>query len=471
MRITFHGATQTVTGSMHEVAANGARLLLDCGLYQGRRKEARERNANFPFPASRIRCVLLSHAHIDHSGNIPTLVKSGFEGPVYATPATVDLCHSMLPDSAHLQEKDALFLAKRKHRRKLLGIEDGLEIIEPLYSQADAERALEHFRPVLDGTPAEAAPGVTFTGIEAGHMLGSTSLVLEVESRGRKIRIGYSGDVGRPNLPIIRDPEPLPQVDYLVMESTYGDRLHKDLETVKGKLADAVRRAASRGGKIIAPAFAVGRTQQLVLLLHELIEEKQIPSIPIFVDSPLAVDVTEVFRRHVYLFDEETSRFLRNGEDPFGFRLLRYVREASESKALNDLRGPALIISASGMCEAGRILHHLRNNIEDPRNMVLITGFMAEHTLGRKIVEKQPEVPIFGEPVRLRAEVVKLNELSGHADQRELLEWMKPVARSLRGLFLVHGEPAQAAALKAAIRDRYGLDAVIPARGQSFELE
>jgi len=471
MRITFHGATQTVTGSMHEVAANGARLLLDCGLYQGRRKEARERNANFPFPASRIRCVLLSHAHIDHSGNIPTLVKSGFEGPVYATPATVDLCHSMLPDSAHLQEKDALFLAKRKHRRKLLGIEDGLEIIEPLYSQADAERALEHFRPVLDGTPAEAAPGVTFTGVEAGHMLGSTSLVLEVESRGRKIRIGYSGDVGRPNLPIIRDPEPLPQVDYLVMESTYGDRLHKDLATVKSKLADAVRRAAARGGKIIAPAFAVGRTQQLVLLLHELIEEKQIPSIPVFVDSPLAVDVTEVFRRHVYLFDEETSRFLRNGEDPFGFRLLRYVREASESKALNDLRGPALIISASGMCEAGRILHHLRNNIEDPRNMVLITGFMAEHTLGRKIVEKQPEVPIFGEPVRLRAEVVKLNELSGHADQRELLEWMKPVARSLRGLFLVHGEPAQAAALKAAIRDRYGLDAVIPARGQSFELE
>ena len=471
MRITFHGATQTVTGSMHEVAANGARLLLDCGLYQGRRKEARERNANFPFPASRIRCVLLSHAHIDHSGNIPTLVKSGFEGPVYATPATVDLCHSMLPDSAHLQEKDALFLAKRKHRRKLLGIEDELEIIEPLYSQADAERALEHFRPVLDGTPAEAAPGVTFTGVEAGHMLGSTSLVLEVESRGRKIRIGYSGDVGRPNLPIIRDPEPLPQVDYLVMESTYGDRLHKDLATVKSKLADAVRRAAARGGKIIAPAFAVGRTQQLVLLLHELIEEKQIPSIPVFVDSPLAVDVTEVFRRHVYLFDEETSRFLRNGEDPFGFRLLRYVREASESKALNDLRGPALIISASGMCEAGRILHHLRNNIEDPRNMVLITGFMAEHTLGRKIVEKQPEVPIFCEPVRLRAEVVKLNELSGHADQRELLEWMKPVARSLRGLFLVHGEPAQAAALKAAIRDRYGLDAVIPARGQSFELE
>ncbi|MGB9612130.1 MAG: MBL fold metallo-hydrolase, partial [Bryobacteraceae bacterium] len=323
MRVTFHGAAQTVTGSMHELNVNGARLLLDCGLYQGRRKEARERNANFPFAASRISAVLLSHAHIDHSGNIPTLVKSGFEGPVYATPATVDLCHSMLPDSAHLQEKDALFLAKRKHRRRLLGIEDELEIVEPLYSQADAERSLRHFQSVLDGDPKEVADGVTFTGVEAGHMLGSTALVLELRSNGKTVRLAYSGDVGRPNLPILRDPQPLPEVDYLIMESTYGDRLHKDLDTVKAKLADAVRRAAARGGKIIAPAFAVGRTQQLVLLLHELIEAKQIPAIPVFVDSPLAVDVTEVFRRHTYLFDEETSRFLHNGEDPFGFRLLR----------------------------------------------------------------------------------------------------------------------------------------------------
>jgi len=470
MKITFHGAARTVTGSMHELNVNGVRLLLDCGLYQGRRKEARERNANFPFPASRISAVLLSHAHIDHSGNIPTLVKSGFEGPVYATPATVDLCHSMLPDSAHLQEKDALFLAKRKHRRRLLGMEDELEIVEPLYSQADAERSLRHFQSVLDGDSREVADGVRFTGLEAGHMLGSTALVLELRSNGKTVRLAYSGDVGRPNLPILRDPQPLPEVDYLILESTYGDRLHKDIDTVKAKLGDAVRRAAARGGKIIAPAFAVGRTQQLVLLLHELIEEKQIPSIPVFVDSPLAVDVTEVFRRHTYLFDEETSRFLRNGEDPFGFRLLRYVREVNESKALNELRGPALIISASGMCEAGRILHHLRNNIEDPRNMVLITGFMAEHTLGRKIVEKWPEVPIFGEPVRLRAEVVKLNELSGHADQRELLAWMQPVARSVKGVFLVHGEPAQAAALQQAIRDRYGVEAVIPSRGDSFEL-
>lgn len=470
MKLTFHGAAQTVTGSMHELDAGGARILLDCGLYQGRRKEARERNANFPFAASRIHSVLLSHAHIDHSGNVPTLVKSGFEGSVYATPATVDLCNSMLPDSAHLQEKDALFMAKRKHRHKLLGVEDEIEIVEPLYTQEDADRSLKHFRSVLDGTPTEIVPGVTFRFVEAGHILGSAWTDIEVRENGRRTRLAFSGDIGRPNLPIIRDPEPLLEADYLILESTYGDRLHKDLGSVKEKLADAVRRAAARGGKIIAPAFAVGRTQQLVLMLHELAEEKQIPSIPVFVDSPLAVDVTEVFRRHVYLFDEETARFLRNGEDPFGFRMLRYVREVSESKALNDLKGPALIISAAGMCEAGRVLHHLRNNIEDPRNMVLVTGFMAENTLGRKIVEKWPEVPVFGEPVRLRAEVVKLNELSGHADQRELLEWIRPAAKTLKGIFLVHGEPSQAASLKRAIHERYGIEAVIASRGESFPL-
>lgn len=470
MKITFHGAAQTVTGSMHELDAGGARILLDCGLFQGRRKEARQRNANFPFAASRIHSVLLSHAHIDHSGNVPTLVKSGFEGPVYATPATVDLCHSMLPDSAHLQEKDALFLAKRKHRRKLLGVEDEIEIVEPLYTQQDADRSLKHFRSVLDGTPTEIASGVTFRFVEAGHILGSAWVDIKVRENSRTTRLAFSGDIGRPNLPIIRDPEPLLEADYLILESTYGDRLHKNLGSVKQKLADAVRRAASRGGKIIAPAFAVGRTQQLVLMLHELVEEKQIPSIPVFVDSPLAVDVTEVFRRHVYLFDEETARFLRNGEDPFGFRMLRYVREVSQSKALNDLKGPALIISAAGMCEAGRVLHHLRNNIGDPRNMVLVTGFMAENTLGRKIVEKWPEVPVFGEPVRLRAEVVKLNELSGHADQRELLEWIRPAAKTLKGIFLVHGEPSQAASLKRAIQERYGIEAVIASRGESFTL-
>lgn len=470
MQITFWGAAQTVTGSMHELTLQGKRYLLDCGLFQGRRQEARDRNANFPFPPSSVEAVLISHAHIDHTGNLPTLSKGGFTGPIYATPATTDLCNAMLKDSAFLQEKDALFVAKRLGRRRKLGQEDELEVVEPLYSVADAERALALFRKVPEDTPTEVAPGLRFRGYDAGHMLGSTALVLELEEAGRKVRLAFSGDVGRANLPIIRDPEEMPPVDYLIMESTYGDRLHKEMGAVKDKLADAINRTCQRGGKIIAPAFAVGRTQQIVLLLHQLMNEQRIPGIPIFVDSPLAVNVTEVFRKHTELFDAETNEFLSNGQDPFGFKLLHYVREVSESKALNDLRGPAFILSASGMCEAGRILHHLRNTIENPRNTVMITGFQAEHTLGRKIVDKWPEVPIFGEPMRLRAEVVKLNELSGHADQGELLAWMRPMVKTLKHVFLVHGEPAQSAALAKSIQSIYGLPVTIPARGEQSQL-
>jgi metallo-beta-lactamase family protein len=301
-------------------------------------------------------------------------------------------------------------------------------------------------------------------------MLGSTAVLLHYHDNGKRTRLVFSGDVGRPGLAIIRDPDAMQIADYLILESTYGDRLHKDLGAVAGKLADVVNRTCRRGGKIIVPAFAVGRTQQLVVLLHELTNQGKIPRIPIFVDSPLAVNVTEIFRKHAECFDEGTRQYLLEGEDPFGFQQLRYVREAGESKALNDLRGPFMVISASGMCEGGRILHHLRNNIEDPRNTVLITGFQAENTLGRKIVEKQPEVPIFGEPMRLRAEVAKLNELSGHADQRELLDWVKPMAKGLKKVFLVHGEPMQAEALAKVIRSQYGLDTVIPQRGESFDL-
>jgi len=470
MKVTFWGAAQTVTGSMHELSLDGRRYLLDCGLYQGRRKEARERNAHFPFSPSSVDGVLVSHAHIDHTGNLPTLVKGGFHGTIYSSPATLDLCTYMLADSAHLQEKDALFVAKRLQRRRRLGEQDDLEVVEPLYSAADAEQAMRQFRGVEQGDKIEVAPGLHYQSLDAGHMLGSTAMVLDLEENGAKCRLAFSGDVGRPNLPIIRDPEQMPPVDYLIMESTYGDRLHKEIGLVKDKLADTINRTAGRGGKIIVPAFAVGRTQQVVLLLHELFLEGRIPSIPIFVDSPLAVNVTEAFRKHTELFDEETRSFLENGNDPFGFKLLRYVREVSESKALNDMRGPMLILSASGMCEAGRILHHLRNNIEDPRNTVLITGFQAKHTLGRKIVDKWPEVPIFGEPVRLRAEVVKLNELSGHADQSELLAWMKPMVKTLKRVFLVHGEPTQSAALGKAIQSAYGLTVTIPTRGESFQL-
>ena len=464
MKLTFWGANKTVTGSMHHVETGGRQYLLDCGLYQGRRQEAFVRNSQFPFPASSIDAVILSHAHIDHSGNLPALVKNGFQGPIYTTPATVDLCVAMLADSAFLQEKDAEFVNRRRERRKAMGRDD--QPVAPLYTREDAEQTLKQFRGVALGERKQVGEGLFSKTYDAGHMLGSTSIMLEADG----VRLGFSGDVGRPGLPIIHDPQSLDPVDYLILESTYGDRFHKPLGHAADTLADVVGRTSARGGKIIVPAFAVGRTQQLVLLLHQLIDAKRLPAIPIFVDSPLAVNVTEVFRKHPECYDKEIQQFLDDGKDPFGFRRLTYVRDVAESKKLNELRGPCVIISASGMCEGGRVLHHLRNNIEDPRNTILITGFQAEYTLGRKIVEKQPEVPIFGEPMRLRAEVCSLEELSGHADQKELIEWIRPIAKSLKKVFLVHGESAQGAALSQVIQKTYGIETVQPSRGDSVVL-
>jgi metallo-beta-lactamase family protein len=470
MKLTFWGAARTVTGSMHEVGLGGNRYLLDCGQFQGRRQEARERNSNLPFAGSEIHALMLSHAHIDHSGNLPTLVKRGFSGPIYTTAATADLCVPMLTDSAHIQEMDAMFVNKRMNRRKLVDPAAANGAIQPLYTTEDAERVFPLFRSTPLHTPTEVGPGLTYTTFGAGHMLGSTAMVLEGRDDRGTVRLAFSGDMGRARLPIITDPEPLPPVDYLIMESTYGDRLHKDLGPAKDKLATIINRTCSRGGKIIVPAFAVGRTQQLVLLMHELINDKAIPSIPIFVDSPLAVNVTDIFRKHQELWDKETRVFLDNGEDPFGFKRLRYIRDVNESKALNDLHGSFMVISASGMCEAGRVLHHLRNSIENPRNTVLITGFQAEHTLGRKIVERQREVPVFGDMLRLRAEVAVINELSGHADQNELLDWMKPMVKTLKKVFLVHGELNAQTALAKRITEQYQMQVEIPKRGDSFEL-
>jgi len=468
MKLTFWGAAGTVTGSMHLLETGGKRILLDCGMRQGRRKEADYKNRHLPYAGSSIDAVVLSHAHIDHSGNLPTLVKSGFAGPIYTTPATIDLCEWMLRDTAHIQEKDAEFVNKRRDRRRAAGQENG--IVEPLYTTADAEATLPLFRPVGYHVPQQLADRLSYEAFDAGHMLGSSSIVLSDHSGPTPVNLAFSGDVGRPGLPIIRDPEKMPPVEYLIMESTYGGRLHKSSERVMNKLADVVIRTSKRGGRVIVPAFAVGRTQQLVLLLHQLYNEKRIPNIPIFVDSPLAVNVTAVHRNHPECFDEEIRRFLQNGQDPFGFQRLQYIREASESKKLNDLHGPFLVISASGMADQGRILHHLRNNIEDPRNTVLITGFQAADTLGRKLVEKYPEVRIFGEPMRVRAEVASLDELSGHADQRELLDWMQPMAHSLRKIFLVHGEPEQSEILAGLLRTRHGVEVVVPAPGDAFEL-
>ena len=463
MKLTFWGAAQTVTGSMHQLDADGRRYLLDCGMYQGHRKQAEERNRHFPFPVQSVDAVILSHAHIDHSGNLPLLVKNGFSGPIYATPATIDLAHAMLLDTAHIQEKDVEFLNKRHHH--------GEPPVEPLFTTEDAERTLPLFQPVPYYAAKVLSAGLSYRNYDAGHILGSSTVLLRSTEEGREVRLLYSGDVGRPKLPIIRDPDPPPAADYLILESTYGGRVHEEMGPVKDKLADIVRRTAARGGKLIVPAFAVGRVQQLVLLLHELSNEGRVPNIPMFVDSPLAVDVTKIFRDHPECFDEEALQYVGSGDDPFGFKRLTLIRESSESKKLNDLHGPCVIISPSGMCEAGRILHHLRNNIEDGRNTILITGFQAEHTLGRKLVEKWPEVKIFGEPMRVRAEVKSLQALSAHADQRELLAWMKPLAGTLKRVFLVHGEPEGAAALQQAIEQQYGVETVAPGWGAGFDLQ
>jgi metallo-beta-lactamase family protein len=450
---------------MHHIEAAGKRFLLDCGLYQGRRVEAFERNSHFPFPVSTIDGVILSHAHIDHSGNLPTLVHNGYGGPIHTTPATFDLCLAMLADSAYLQQKDAEFCNLRRAHRRSIGRDD--RECTPLYTPEDAERTYPLFNPVPLGEKKEVAPGFSYKTYEAGHMLGSTSMVVEADG----VRLAFSGDVGRAGLPILRDPVSPDPVDYLIMESTYGDRLHKPVADAAGTLAAIVNRTAARGGRIIVPCFAVGRTQQLVLLLHQLMDAHEIPSIPIYVDSPLAINATEVFRKHPECYDEEARKYLTEGNDPFGFYRLRYVRDVNESKALNSLHGPFVVLSASGMAEAGRILHHLRNNIEDSRNTILITGFQAEHTLGRKIINGDREVPIFGEPMRVRAEVASLEELSGHADQHELLEWMRPLAHGLKKVFLVHGEEAQGAALAIRIHQEFGIEAIQPSRGHSFQLD
>ncbi len=444
---------------MHHLESNGKRYLLDCGMYQGRRKAAEEQNRNFPFRPSSIDAVLVSHAHIDHTGILPLLVKDGFAGPIYATPATTDLCNWMLRDTAHIMESDAAFLSKRTHH-----------VVKPLFTMTDAEKTLPLFQEVDYHHPFELNPSLSFESYDAGHILGSSCIQLRENGNGRPVSLIFSGDVGRPGLPIIRDPEPLPPIDYLIMESTYGDRLHDPESDVIDQLADIVNRTVRRGGRLIVPSFAVGRTQQIVLLLHQLANEKRIPSLPIFVDSPLAVNVTKVFRDHPECFGESTRQFLQNGEDPFGFSRLQYVREAVDSKKLNSLEGPFIVISPSGMCEVGRILHHLRHNIEDPRSTVLITGYQAENTLGRKLIEGMKEVRIFGEPVEVKAEIASLQALSGHADREELIQWMKPMVSRLKKVFLVHGEPDQAAGLAGLICKTYGIEAIMPHRGQSFEL-
>ncbi|MEM4723835.1 MAG: MBL fold metallo-hydrolase [Candidatus Hadarchaeum sp.] len=465
MKITFLGATQTVTGSMHLLEVNGAQILLDCGLFQGRRQESWERNRSLPFDARQLQAMILSHAHIDHSGNIPNLVSSGYRGKIYATAATRDLCNAMLLDSAHLQESDVTYVNKKRRRQ-------GLPAVEPIYTVADARASLRHLVSVDYHAPFDVAPGVRATFYDAGHILGAAITVLDVEENGRHYRLCFTGDLGRVGLPILRDPEVVPHVDYLITESTYGDRLHGSPEEARATLCEVIRQTYMRGGKVIIPAFAVGRTQDIVYDLHKLILNGDLPALPVFVDSPLAVNVTKMFRLHRECYDAEMVQYLQQREDPFGFYRLQYTRSVEESKALNHFPDPCVIISASGMCEGGRILHHLKNNISEPRNTILFVGFQAENTLGRKLVEGWKTVPIFGEPYEVRAEVQMIDGYSAHADREELLAYIAGVKANgtLQRVFCVHGDALSCQALAQGIRDLGVVDVLVPERMQEVEL-
>ena len=466
MEIQFLGAIRTVTGSMHLLTVNGSRILLDCGLFQGRRNASFERNRNLPFDVESIDALVLSHAHIDHSGNIPSLVKKGFKGNIYTTSATRDLCSAMLRDSGNIHENDVRYVNKRRAKKSL-------PPVEPLYTVEDATASMEHFVSLGYNRPISVAPGVTLTFHDAGHILGSAVTVLDIEEGTEKSRLAYSGDLGRVGMPILRDPVVVEDVDTLIIESTYGDRVHDSVGTADKQLREVVIDTHRQGGKVIVPAFSVGRTQELVYALHRLIEARDLPGLPIFVDSPLSVNVTEIFRLHPECYDQELNQFVASGRhrDPFGFHRLTYVRSVEGSKELNFLREPAIIISASGMCEAGRILHHLKNNVEDPRSTVLIVGWQAPHTLGRRLVERRPVVKIFGEEYRLKAQVKTINGFSAHADRRGLLDYVRQMgAKRLRTAFVVHGEESSSLALADGLRHLGVENAVVPHPGEEFEV-
>ena len=442
MRITFDGAAQTVTGSQHLLTINGHNLLLDCGMFQGKRQETYERNRNFPFDPTKIDALILSHAHIDHSGNLPNLVKQGFDAPIYTTSATAHLANMMLIDSGHIQESDVEFVNKRKTK-------DGEPPVEPLYTQMEAALVAQHFYPVAYDQAFEPIPGVTARIVDAGHILGSGEVVLDIAENGRKTRVWFSGDIGRRKLPLIRDPILPDWTDYLIMECTYGDTPHSDPEQAYDQLRQVVGRTLNRGGKVIIPAFAVGRTQEIVYALHQMFENHLLPSVPVDVDSPLAVNASDIFKMHPECFDEETKKFIQEDRHhtALGFDRLIYTRSVEESKALNDRKDPMIIISASGMAETGRILHHLRNNIGNPKNTILIVSWQAPDTLGRRLSEGIKKVRIFGEEYEVKADVSMIGGLSAHAGQDFLLEYALQVKGKVKQVYLVHGEPTPAEVL------------------------
>lgn len=450
MKLTFCGAAGTTTGSQHLLEINKQHILLDCGLFQGHRMDTFEKNKHFRFSPRELTAVILSHAHIDHSGNLPNLVKQGFQGSIYSTFATRDLSQLMLADSAHVQAADAKFINKKRAKKNL-------PPVEPLYSAEEAETTLKQFISVGYNRPIPIADGVMLTFLDAGHILGSAQIQLDIrdEETGRRSRFLFSGDIGRGNNSILRDPAHAEDVDYLVMESTYGGIQHGNTEEVNEVLCSTINRALEKHGKILIPSFAVERTQQLIYALQQVTAAGRIPALPIYVDSPLAVNSTEVFRLHPECFNESTYRYLREKHDPFGFEKLTMIRESAQSKTLNSLTDPAIIISASGMCEAGRIVHHLANNISNPATTIFFVGYCAENTLGWKILKGDKIVNIFGEPHEVKAQIVSQDHFSGHADHRELMDYYQQTKGVKKKVWLVHGERPRSEALFKELTTRY----------------
>ncbi len=462
--LLFHGAASEVTGSMHMVQWEGKWIALDCGLFQGRRAESEEKNRSWPVPPRQISAVVLSHAHTDHTGRLPLLAKQGFDGPIYCTPATRDLCAVMLPDSAHIQQEDVYYLNKRRRKK-------GLPPVEPLYEHADAVAAVRLMQTISYERWFTVISGLMACFQEAGHMLGSAGVRLEFAQRaGRTVSLYFTGDVGRPDRPILRDPAPFPPSEVVICESTYGARVNESAEEARERFHAVVKATIERGGKVIIPAFSVGRTQTIVYFLHRLMDEGRLPRIPVFVDSPLSVNATEVFRMHPDCYDAEAAEFQAKTGDILGNGCCTYIRDVEESKALHRRRKPCVIISASGMCEAGRIQHHIRNNIRSPRNTLLFPGYQAENTLGRKLVDGARKINLFHERLPVRAEVVQIHGFSGHADQADLLRMFEPLRGQTRRIFLVHGESEQSQTLQAKLREAGFEDVQVAQRGQSEAL-
>jgi metallo-beta-lactamase family protein len=464
LNLTFFGAAQTTTGSMHLLEANGKRILLDCGLYQGPRKEAFERNRRLPVDPATLDAVILSHAHIDHSGNLPTLARHGFRGTVYSTPATLDLCDIMLRDSAFLQLRDLEYINQKRARQ-------GKNLFEPLYEQEDVGNIMRRFQPEPLKRSIDLGSGISLLFHNAGHILGSAIVQLDVKPpSGPARRLLFSGDLGQPGQPILRDYDCPQGADVLLIESTYADRDHPSGEDVKGRLKGFIDDIHQQRSRLIIPAFSVGRTQQILYHLNRLAGEHRLPPTPIYVDSPLSLKATQVYAKHRECYDDATSDILRQGIDPMKFPGLRFIETPDQSKALNDLPGPLVIIAASGMCEGGRVLHHLQRAVADPRNIILIVGFQAESTLGRRIVERKSPLKILGDEFPLNARVHTINALSAHADRTALMRWFDAVKGDrLQRVFAIHGEPDKVAAMAGLVRQHGVHNAVAPVSGQKFE--